>query len=586
MLSHLLIKGLAIIEELEIEFNSKLNVITGETGAGKSILIKALDLVLGGKSNSDVVRQGWKSASVSAVFLFDRGHPFVGIAGAHGIELDDGQFIIRRKISVKGRSQAWINDNPVTISTLKRIGSYLIDIFGQHDNHRLLNPANHIAYLDQFVSEDILGSYVDAYKDLTRLARAIVSDRRDFHRKHRDLDYMTFRYEEILTFGPDEQEFVDLTESVGNSKSDLEAKQLLLEARNRIDGQSDEGLSITSYLGVKRILEKVKHDGMLDRAIELCDEVTALKDELSFEVERYLSQLDVDSESIERKQERLSAYHALFHKMRARDIHEFLMIFEQLGHDINFVKEAEINFEKSLTEFENLLEVLIARDSALNKSRDKAFQLVSKRISRELNQLNMKGAEIFVDKSPYKKGESDDPSLVESLDSRLVALMQEFERFGPDGSNSIQFLLKSNPGEEAKPLSKIASGGEVSRIMLGIKKVLSADARTCVMVFDEIDTGISGHTASIVGKKLLEISKVFQVICVSHLPQVAVYGNTHLKVEKTVKKGRTESNITRLSKNEALNEIARLLSGGQITKSSLQNARSLRKESLEKSASV
>ncbi len=245
-----------------------------------------------------------------------------------------------------------------------------------------------------------------------------------------------------------------------------------------------------------------------------------------------------------------------------------------------FLDQANELIHKTMEELVTLTSQLKGHGVKLRAERQRTFGKIARRIKKELQQLNMKGAELCLEMEEHANSfpDIDGSILVTGWKEKFASLMDQLSSCGSMGLDKVQFLLRSNLGEDAKPLAKIASGGEVARIMLGIKKVLSADAQTCVMVFDEIDTGISGQTASIVGQKLADISYRFQVICISHLPQVAVFGNTHFKVIKKVEDGRTESRIFKLNEKSSLEEVARLLSGGKITKSSLENAMSLRRE--------
>ena len=372
------------------------------------------------------------------------------------------------------------------------------------------------------------------------------------------------------------------SERLDRSKTEFDLKQQLMRAKDLSDnGYRNQSLR-HAFRDIEGALIKKNGEIFSEKLEQLCQQAAELTDEISFELDKQLDHLDIDEVSLLESEKRLSKYHDLFKKLGVRTIEELVEARDQIRADIDFVEDAELRQQENLNALRRKVEKLEAIGAELKKQRKKAFKLVSGAIRGELEQLNMPGAELFLDSQAYYRYDQELAKGFEQMSEVDVSILDRLANLGPDGLESLQFLLRSNTGEEAKALSRIASGGEISRIMLGIKKVLSADAQTCVMVFDEIDTGISGETASIVGRKLFEIAEKFQVICVSHLPQVAVFGSNHLKVAKLVSKGRTESKIESLSKQDSEKEIARLLSGGKITKSSLENARSLRSESLRK----
>lgn len=581
MLSHLSIKGLAIIEELSIDFSQGLNVITGETGAGKSILIKALNLVLGGKAQADIIRNGWSKANVVAVFELERHHLFFGAASEKGLSIDsDEQLIIRRQVSRKGRSQAWINDVPVTQTTLKQLGLLLIDIFGQHDNHLLLDPQNHCSYVDKFIEDtSLLPRYQESYRDAHDKLRDLYRKAKEYQHKLRDRDYIEFRLRELNAFDPQKEEFANISSTLEQSKDEIEQRRLLSEVEKIIDhSYKGKGLS-HAFHEINAFLLQIEDAKGIDALLAEGQDIEGKIDDFSYHLGKKLSSLDLDEESIRIAQERLNKYKDLFKKLNVQNVDQLLKVKEEFQEDLNFLDEAKQQLEDLLHQLNSLSIVLQSQGEALRDERRKTFDKLAKRIKRELQQLNMKGAELCLEMEEYVHYFPDmDDGLLPNMNARLGAVLEKLSHCGPLGLDRVQFLLRSNLGEDAKPLAKIASGGEIARIMLGIKKVLSVDAQTCVMVFDEIDTGISGQTASIVGQKLADISRQFQVICISHLPQVAVFGSTHFKVEKKTGEGRTESRIYKLNQKSSLEEVARLLSGGKITKSSLENAVSLRRE--------
>ncbi|SME89981.1 DNA repair protein RecN [Pseudobacteriovorax antillogorgiicola] len=581
MLHSIYIRGLAVIDELSIEFSSQLNVITGETGAGKSILIKALSLILGGKGSPDVVRKGMDQAVVSAVFQLPADHQAFEQLTASGLPMpsEESDLILRRQISTKGRSQAWINDVPVTLSILKSVGIHLIDVFGQHDNHKLLDPQYHSHYLDQFLSQnEIVKRYQKDYQRLSADVRNLRKAIEHYQTKLRDRDYIEFRKAELDQLDPTTENYYESRDFLVNSKAGIAQHEALRCVEDIMDRGFQGKMLAEAFQEIIRHLQKFSDDHFL---LEQAHNIEEQLNQYSFEVGKEIGKTDVNERDIELAKDRLNRYHELFHKLNVRDIEGLMANYEQLCSELDFLDSGASEINQNLKLIAQQAESLQKLGTRLSQYRQKAFQRIHRQIKQELTQLNMKGAELTLQMLPWEyKSPSLDASWFTDEQRELWAMVQDvMSQCGPDGMERVQFLLQSNPGDEPKPLSKIASGGEISRIMLGIKKVLSEGAHTCVMVFDEIDTGISGQTANIVGAKLSEISKRFQVICISHLPQVAVYGDCHFKVSKSIVKGRAESKISRMNREQCLEEVARLLSSGEITKSSLQNARDLFKVS-------
>ncbi len=314
MLTHLSIKGLAIIEELNIDFSMGLNVITGETGAGKSILIKALNLVLGGKAQSDVIRNGWSKASVSAVFELEPSHPFFVGANEKGLEIDpQGALIIRRQVARKGRSQAWINDLPVTQSTLKQLGVQLIDIFGQHDNHLLMDAQNHCSYVDQFLEvPSLLTNYQETYRLVQKKLRDLYHLIQDYQHKSRDRDYFEFRLKELQDFSPQKEEFDSITEILHQSKGEIKQRRFLSEVEQIIDSSyGGRGLS-RAFHEVNRLLAQIDEAKDIEELVASSVDIEGKIDDFSFNIGKKLSSLDIDEASIQSSQERLAKYKDLF----------------------------------------------------------------------------------------------------------------------------------------------------------------------------------------------------------------------------------------------------------------------------------
>jgi DNA repair protein RecN (Recombination protein N) len=583
VLTQINIQGLAIIDQLAIEFSQGFNVITGETGAGKSILIKALGLLLGAKASAETVRRGRDAAVVSGLFDVPEGHKCTEVLAHYGVpfEVDSGHFpiIIRRQVTSKGRSLAWINDLPVTASVLKDLAASLIDVFGQHDNLRLLDPAMHALYLDQFLPDRALGKeYLTRYQALTESLAELTAMVDDFRAKRRDADYLEFRCEELRKFGPERDDYERVQSLCKKAGSVLNLANALEKAQKCIDeGAGGDSLS-TPLFEAAKVLGKLEHLGPEFKGLaEEAATLAARADDLSFAIGRAVSGTELDEGDLESAQERLAGYQVLFRKLAVADIEHLLAERDRLEGELAFIQSAAADVllrVKALKAKVAELKILAGR---LTKARTKAKDVVKKRIEAELHELAMAGAAIDIEFTPVARTlQAMEISLFGEEVARVWAeVADELSELGETGAERAQFLLAANQGEAMLPLHKIASGGEVSRIMLALKKGLAAGADTCILVFDEIDTGISGRVADVVGRKMQELSEHFQVICISHLAQVSAYADTHFLVHKFGKDKRTESTITKLAQRDREEEVARLLSGEEVTETSLANARNL-----------
>ena len=583
MLTQIQIQGLAIIDSLSINFSNGFNVITGETGAGKSILIKALGLLLGSKASSETVRHGRELATVAGTFEANFGHPCGEVLSKYSIPFEsDGEIftvLVRRSITSKGRSLAWINDFPVTISVLREFGASLIDIFGQHENQRLLDASQHTNYLDQFLPDrNVLVEYRKSYAQVQSLIDEFIKTISDFRAKSRDADYITYRFEELNKFSPERADF-EHVQLICRSSTDQFSIVKALEISQRIVEQGADGESLSSRLWeIARTLSKIEH--LASDLKPLADEAAAVAsriDDWSFELGKCLSSREVDEQTLEAAQERLAQYQDFFRKLAVAGIDELISEKERLQRELEFLESASDSVLSLLKRINVAVSELSQKAQALSKGRNNARNIVKQRTESELHELAMPGARVEVELTPSSRelGESCVTTFGAEAQAMWCRSAETLNSLAESGAEKAQFLLATNPGEPLHPLHKTASGGEVSRVMLALKKGLADGADTCILVFDEIDSGISGRVADIVGRKMQELSKDFQVICISHLAQVAAYADTHFLVHKFGKEKRTESTITKLSASQSEEEIARLLSGDEVTSSSLANARAL-----------
>jgi len=584
MIQRLHIQGMAIIEELEIDFSSGFNVITGETGAGKSILIRALSFLLGHKVGPDMIRKGFDQATVTGEFFLRPDHDALTFLQTVGIPFEKSEegslVIVRRQVNSKGRASAWVNDTPVIGTTIKELGLHLVDIFGQHDNQKLMRPEFHLSYLDKFLEKkNLVPNYREGYRKCISKVRQIEATLKNFMSGRKDLDYHLFRLQELEAFGPSVDDFNTVKDLTETSRSSVALKQGLGQvlANFENDGQSLNSVLWDSVKKLGRINDKVSSEelaGLRDRAESLASEI----DNFSFDVSRLLSSLEVDESKIEEAHKRVYGYQELFRKHGVREVEDLIQIREKLKRDCLSQEDLALDLKKELEALVKEAEEISVAAKMLSNQRLKAAHRIKKAVESELAELAMPGVlfDVLWDETEPREWHLDFSGLnskpLMNLSRELCELLKNL---GPDGFEQVEFMLAANPGEPLLPLLKVASGGELSRIMLALKKALVADADTCVLVFDEIDTGISGRVADVVGKKMNDLSKTFQVLCISHLPQVAVYADTHFLVKKESKAKRTESTIIKLSREDSTAEIARLLSGSEVSKAGLANARAL-----------
>lgn len=580
MLTHLSIQGLAIIDQLTIDFTGGFNVITGETGAGKSILIKALSLLLGGKASQESVRRGCEQATVTGRFMIKSQHPATShlrtIGALTGATTNHFEIEIRRCVSSKGRSTAWVNDIPVTTGSLKDLAASLIDVFGQHDSHRLLDSQQHALCLDQFVEpRSLVGQLYDSYA----VASETMSQLRQFVSeatgKGRDVDYLVFRLQEFEEFKPSVADYDAVRALTEKARSATALSSALRKAQALME--SDEGDAISRRLReISRALHQVKSvelEELAGSAITIASSV----DELSYAIGRAAAQVEVSEDDADKAESRIAGYQALFRKHNVQSADDLVASWQRLKDQVRALENASEHVNLLLERLESQVKVVTLASAKLASARRKAADVVARRVEKELSDLAMPSAKFSVEFSPVSRVI---PAMdLSSFGGDAVALwsevLDEWSAISEIGSERAEFYLAANKGEVSLPLAKVASGGEVSRIMLALKKALVVGAETCVLVFDEIDTGISGRVADIVGQKIAELSGYCQILCISHLPQVAAYADRHYVVQKIEGKDRTESTIKALSDADHLKEIARLLSGDKLTQASLDHAKSL-----------
>lgn len=552
MITHISIRDFAIIENTEIDFGPGLSVITGETGSGKSIVITAVSLALGSRADSAYVRHGCEKSVIELCGVAD-GQAFPG-AGGSGASPEDGpepeEFVIRREINASGRSVCRINGRMVTLAELSEACRRIADIHGQYDNQSLLDRASHIALLDRFGHETISplkSEYEKAYAQYMS-ARSeyekLISMEKENARK---LDFDRYELREIDAAELKPGEDAELAERLSLMKNGEKIYKGAGEAYNYIESENGAysalGNAANSLESISDYSEQIRK--LLEQLNDACYTV----EDVASSLRELCESLDFSEEELDSMNERASLIDSL-KKKYGSSIEEILAYRDKIADELNKIENFDSEKQRLLESANAARAALEARGAALTAARHEAAGLLASRILSELRDLNF--------------GESQ-------IEIRVSPLDQPRE----DGFDDVEILISTNVGEPLKPLALTSSGGEISRIMLAIKNITAAYDRIPTLIFDEIDQGISGRTAAVVGRKLREISKTHQVISITHLPQIASMADTNYRIYKETKDGRTFTHVAKLSEEERVREIARLLGGEKITDAALANAKEL-----------
>ena len=550
MLTNLRIENVAVIEKVSISFEKGLNILTGETGAGKSIVIDAINAVLGERTTKQIVRNGADSAKVTAYFDFI-GENVIDVLKSLDIEPEeDGSLLINRVITADGRSTCRINGQPVTVSMLRQVGNELISICGQHDSQKLLQSENHIVYIDSLGgTSELLEDYRTVYTKACEIKKELDSLKRNDSDNRQRLDFLKYQIDELeradIQIGEKEKLNGEKRKIKDREKitSALYSAHSIISGDENTSGLCDNLYHLSSFLAQLRDYDS--EFGEYEKSV----------DDLRYELEVCLSALnrmsssfedeEVDIDSIE---ERLDIIYRLSKKYGSTE-EEMLETLERLQKEYHSITTSDERAEELEEEYNQISQLLRKKASILSEKRKSFCVEFEKQIMQQLAYLDMPGAGFKVDFKTVNPGSN--------------------------GIDDVQFLLSANAGQEPKPLSKIASGGELSRIMLAIRCALAESESVSTLIFDEIDTGISGRAAHKVGYKLKQLSSGFQVICVTHLAQIAAGADNHLLIEKRTEEGKTFTLVTNLESDERIKEIARIIGGDVITEATLSSAEEL-----------
>jgi len=562
MLKNLRIKNYALVEDLEVEFHSGLNVLTGATGAGKSIIVGAVNLVLGERASFDVVRTGFDTAIIEATFELEPDQIFKNLLTPLGISSPDNVLIIRRDVSTKGVSRCYVNDRQITLGSMKMIGDKLADLHGQHEHQSLLNIDRHIEYLDHYSNlDDLLASVSQNYYRLKERQKQLEelekSKKLDQERKA----LYDFQIKEIekanLSWG-EEEKLIQDKKILENIEELYQLSSSVYQNLYEGEGSIQERLAICS----KEIKRGAELDSRLKEPKDNLEASLFQLQELSRFLEGYKDSLEFDPEKLEMIRERLNLINTL-KKKYGNTINEILNYAEKIKQDLNRIENKDQMIEDLKEEIKTLSEIF-KKDCLLlsQKRKTKALDL-AKKIQTTLSGLGMEKTKLEVKIT----SQEDENGLLE-IDGRRYFADEK-------GLDQVEFFVSPNPGEELKPLAKIASGGEISRLMLALKSIITKRDQVPTMIFDEIDVGIGGEVASSVGRSLKNLASPHQVIVITHLQQIASFADHHFKVFKESSKGRTVTKIKKLEDQERVKEIARMISGEKVSELALKQAKEM-----------
>ncbi len=562
MLKSFEVKNYALIEHIKVEFGEGLNIITGETGAGKSILIDAMGLLLGDRASSEVIRKDAEKAVVEGIFNVSGNRKVKKLLQENEIDFPD-EMILRREISVKGTNRCFANDTPVNLSIIKDIGDLLVDLHGQHEHQSLLNTETHIDYLDQFENySKLLDEYSELYSKLTSKNHELKSLKEKESSLKEKKDFYSFQIKEIDVVSPEDDEEEKLKEQLNVLENSEKLTELTTEAYNLI--YESENSVHDSVVKIKNLLSKLYEiDKSFSESLNETESALAQIKDISSFIENYKDKVDLDPDEIEGIRERLGSIN-LLKKKYGGSVKSILNYRKKIGKEFEIAE----NFTDKIKSLENELKELRIQAGIAGEKISKKRESVSSKVKSEI-ETSLK--ELGIPKPEFRtqviKSETD------SDDSVLIK--NKKYNYYRSGIDKVEFFVSTNAGEDPKPLVKVASGGEVSRIMLSLKSVFAKSDKLPLLIFDEIDVGVSGRIAQKVGNTLKRLSKSHQIIAITHLPQIAGLADQHFAIEKTEKGDRVSSAIQKLNAKERITEVAKLLSGEKITEASLKSAKEL-----------
>lgn len=558
MLINVNVKNLALIKETDIYFGEGLNILTGETGAGKSIIIGSILIALGGKISKDMIRDEKKEALAELVFELNNKDTIEKLKLAGVSDIDNGELIISRKI-VNGRSTTKVNGETFTAANLKNVTEFLIDIHGQHDHQSILKKDKQLAILDDYAGDNIISHKDNIKKEFQNyisLKNELKAFDIDDSAKEREMSFCQFEIDEINNAHLKKGEFEEVEEKYKKMSSAKDIIEKMNEIYELMGGSGYEGIS-DKISEAYRISETIsEYDAEINSISSSLADIESICQDVTRAIKYYADTINFDEEETKNTEERLDEINRLRQKYEKKKISN-----DAVDNILAYRDEQQ-------KKLDDLINFETKKNEIINKIADSEKALSKE--SLELSKLRKKYAKEF------SNAVIDVLKGLNFLDINFEIEFKELSTFTSNGKDEITFLISTNPGENLKPLTNIASGGELSRIMLGIKTIMASKDEIETLIFDEIDTGISGKTAGMVANRMKEVSRNHQIICITHLPQIASKADNHYLIEKYADDNTTQTRINKLDYDESVNELARMLGGEEITKTAIDNAREMK----------
>lgn len=562
MLLELSIKNFAVIKEITIPFHKGLTILTGETGAGKSILIDAIGLLLGGRGSSDYIRHGCKKAEIEGLFEFEVNSPAVKVLNEHGIEYEEHLVVVRREITEKGKSLCRINGRLIPQSIMRELGPWFITVHGQHEHHSLMQEERHIQWLDSYGEDQLqttLKEYSRIYKRYLQLKSELDYMSTNEREMVQRIDMLRFQWKEIvegsLEPGEDEQLLMERKRLSGGEKmaKGIETAYYSLSGEQRgIDWLAN---------AIENVEPLLTYDSSLEELHKTLEEAYYQVEEVARSLRQLQDEVQFDPERLSFIESRLDEINRLKRKY-GKSVDEILEYAASIEDELEKMENRENRIEELQKKVEETGQDLAIEARELSEIRKRVAMQLAFFIEKELKDLHMSRTqfEIAITREPDEKG---------------ISINGEKVRIHPKGIDQVEFMISPNPGEPLRPLARIASGGELSRIMLAMKTILAHSENIDTLIFDEVDTGVSGRTAQAIAEKLNRVANRRQVLCVTHLPQVASMADTHLHIVKHMGENETETRVKELNEDEKAVELARMLGGVEVTDKTLEHAKEM-----------
>ncbi len=554
MLKHLFVSNYALIDQLEMEFHNGLNLLSGETGSGKSIIVDALGLLLGSKASPEMVRTGSDRTSVSGIFQIFKLPPLSRFLESQGVEANDEELILKREVTREGKSRAFINHQPITVGTLKLLSRWLVDIHGQNEQQALTEAEAQLGLLDEFAeNQGLLEELATLAQRLSEIQAKRGALEHSEEEQNRLIDLLSFQEKEIelAQLKPGEDEALNVEHRL------LANATKLFEAANEIYAllyESETAANRTLSMAERGLESIAKIDEKLAGNLEQLRSARIQLEDVALNIRDYLKKIDISPSRLQQVESRMAEIEKLRRKYGS-SVSEILKFRDHVARQLQAIEHRDEELESLKEQMSHLNQTYQSKAKTLSDRRKRAAQQLEKALENELKELAMERTRFKIEfsRSPVE--------------------------FSASGLDAVEYLVSPNLGEALKPLARIASGGEISRLMLALKTITHTNSKVKTMVFDEVDAGIGGRTAEILGRKLKSLAQRNQILCVTHLPQIASFADHHYFIEKVEQEGRTVTRVEHLADEDRINELARMLSGVKITDAVKKHARELLKQS-------